>query len=176
MTSRLKFCQINHPSSQYTLEWRIILHHSSFSNLSCGIIFCFGWHIQGGPQKVQGMLVTPFKSFGLGIWSKVLSHLTLLATMWTILEDRGEVTFPSKIIWDSWAPTKVSFFAWEVTWGRILNIDQLKRRGWVLAGFCCMCKDADESVEHLLIHCGIARELTLSLLLLWHFVGSFFFH
>ncbi|KAL6333105.1 hypothetical protein AAG906_028288 [Vitis piasezkii] len=27
------------------------------------------------------------------------------------------------------------FFAWVATWGRILTMDQLKRRGWVLAGF-----------------------------------------
>ena len=45
-------------------------------------------------------------------------------------------------------------------------MDQLKRREWVLAGFCCMCKDVDESVDHLLIHCGVAR--------LWHFLFSFF--
>ena len=30
-------------------------------------------------------------------------------------------------------------------------MDQLKRRGWVLAGFCSMCKDADESEDHLFI-------------------------
>ena len=30
-----------------------------------------------------------------------------------------------------------------------------------------MCKDEDESDDHLLIHCGVAREL-------WHFLFSFF--
>ena len=35
-----------------------------------------------------------------------------------------------------------------------------------------MCTDADESINHLLAHRGDSlRVITLSLLLLWHFVG-----
>ena len=35
-----------------------------------------------------------------------------------------------------------------------------------------MCKDADESINHLLTHRGNSlRVITLYLLLLWHFVG-----
>ena len=88
------------------------------------------------------------------VWKASKNEVFSVRSFYNALEDKGEVTFPSKIIWDSWAPTKVSFFSWEVTWDRILSIDQLKKRGWVLAGFRCTCKDADESVEHLLIHCG----------------------
>ena len=36
----------------------------------------------------------------------------------------------------------------------------------VLAGWCCMCKNAEESVDHLLLHCWAARQL-------WHFVFKF---
>ena len=32
-------------------------------------------------------------------------------TFYDALEAEGEVTFPSKIVWGSWAPSKVSFFA-----------------------------------------------------------------
>ncbi|RVW67179.1 hypothetical protein CK203_062497 [Vitis vinifera] len=27
------------------------------------------------------------------------------------------------------APTKVAFFAWEATWGKVLTLDRLQRRG-----------------------------------------------
>ena len=92
------------------------------------------------------------------VW-KASKNGVSLQSFYNALKDRGEVTFPSKKIWDSQSPTEVRFFVWEVTWGRILIMDQLKRRGWVLAGFCYMCKDVDELVEHLLIHCGVVREL-----------------
>jgi hypothetical protein len=33
----------------------------------------------------------------------------------------------------------------------------------VMAGWCCLCRAAGESVDHLFLHCGVAREL-------WHCV------
>ena len=35
--------------------------------------------------------------------------------------------FPSGMVWNPWAPNKVSFFAWEAIRGRILTLGQLKR-------------------------------------------------
>ncbi|RVW85461.1 hypothetical protein CK203_038987 [Vitis vinifera] len=48
--------------------------------------------------------------------------------------------FPWGLIWRSWAPMKVSFFAWEASWNRISTIDQLKKRGWNMShsGFCIL--------------------------------------
>ncbi|RVX16622.1 hypothetical protein CK203_006130 [Vitis vinifera] len=40
---------------------------------------------------------------------------------------------PSKIIWRSCAQPKISFFAWEASWGRVLTLDRLQKKGWVLA-------------------------------------------
>jgi hypothetical protein len=77
-----------------------------------------------------------------------------------------EVCFPWKSIWGVKAPPRVAFFMWTVAWGWILTCDNLKKRGFVLAGWCCMCKNAEESVDHLLLHCWAARQL-------WNFVFQF---
>ncbi len=61
------------------------------------------------------------------------------------------------------APRRVAFFVWIVTWGRILTFDNLKKRGCVMQSWCCMCKDAEETVDHLFLHCQVAREI-------WSFV------
>ncbi|RVW74087.1 putative ribonuclease H protein [Vitis vinifera] len=37
--------------------------------------------------------------------------------------------FPNRRIWMDRVPTKVSFFAWEAAWGKILTLDKLQRRG-----------------------------------------------
>uniref|UniRef100_A0A2N9GJ10 Reverse transcriptase zinc-binding domain-containing protein n=1 Tax=Fagus sylvatica TaxID=28930 RepID=A0A2N9GJ10_FAGSY len=63
------------------------------------------------------------------------------------------VAFPWKIIWGVKSPRRVAFFMWTVAWGRILTCDNLRKRGIVLVGWCCMCKGDDESVDHLFIHC-----------------------
>uniref|UniRef100_A0A2N9FC99 Reverse transcriptase domain-containing protein n=1 Tax=Fagus sylvatica TaxID=28930 RepID=A0A2N9FC99_FAGSY len=76
-----------------------------------------------------------------------------------VLHTPQKIYFPWKGIWGLKAPPRVAFFMWTVAWGRILTCDNLKKRGFMLAGWCCMCKSADETVDHLLLHCRMARHL-----------------
>ena len=56
-------------------------------------------------------------------------------------------------------PTKVCFFAWEAFWGKVLTLDQLKKRGWCLANKCFLCCEEEQSIDHILIQCSRARVL-----------------
>ena len=56
-------------------------------------------------------------------------------------------------------PTKVSFFLWTAALGRILTIDNLRRYQVVVVDLYCMCKRGEETIDHLIMHCPIAREL-----------------
>ncbi|WKA09925.1 hypothetical protein VitviT2T_027534 [Vitis vinifera] len=67
--------------------------------------------------------------------------------------------FPKNRIWVGGVPTKIMFFTWEATWGKILTLDRLQKRGWQLPNRCFLCACDAESVDHLLIHCTVAREL-----------------
>ena len=72
--------------------------------------------------------------------------------------DRYEnVVFPYKFIWNSWVPTKVDFFAWEASWGKVLTLDDLKKKGRALANKCFLCGKEEETVDHLLVHCPHTR-------------------
>ena len=51
------------------------------------------------------------------------------------------------------------FFAWEAVWGKILTLDQLKRRGFAFANRCFLCHEWEETVDHLLLHCEKSRVL-----------------
>ena len=75
--------------------------------------------------------------------------------------------FPSSLVWNPWVPKRVNFFAWEAMWGRILTMDQLKRRGWVLPSRCYLCKVDEESANHVLIHCPKAA-------MIWHLIFALF--
>ena len=46
-------------------------------------------------------------------------------------------------------------FSWEVWWGKVLTMDQLKKRGFQLASRCPLCKEDEENIDHLLLHCSL---------------------
>ena len=56
-------------------------------------------------------------------------------------------------------PLKVGFFAWEASWGKVMTLDQLKKRGRSLANRCYLCEEEEETLNHLLVHCSKARML-----------------
>ena len=69
------------------------------------------------------------------------------------------LTFPWKIIWKGKVPPRVAFFSWTTALGRILTIDNFWKHRLILMDWCCMCKRSGESVDHLLLHYPMAREL-----------------
>ena len=60
--------------------------------------------------------------------------------------------FPHRLIWNSVVPTKMGIFSWEAAWGKILTLDNLKRRGMAFANRCFLCEEDEETIDHLLIH------------------------
>jgi mannosylglycoprotein endo-beta-mannosidase len=70
---------------------------------------------------------------------------------------------PWREVWRSKVPMRVAFFVWEVLHGKILTIDNLRRRGLCVIDWCYLCKADAESVDHLLLHCSVASDL-------WNFV------
>ena len=67
--------------------------------------------------------------------------------------------FPWHSIWNPIVPPKLGFFAWEASWGKVLTLDQLKKRGIPLVNRCFLCEEEEETTDHLLIHCSRAKML-----------------
>ena len=67
--------------------------------------------------------------------------------------------FPIKLILNNCIPTKIRFFAWEVWWGKILTMEQFKKRGRHLANRCPLCGKDEESLDHQLLHCPKVHNL-----------------
>jgi hypothetical protein len=62
-------------------------------------------------------------------------------------------------MWRTKAPPKATFFVWSAALGKILTLDNLRKRQVVVVNRCYMCKKDGESVDHLLLHCEVAHAL-----------------
>ena len=109
------------------------------------------------------------------VWKPTRKGIFDSRSFYHVLHVPSEICFPWKSIWGVKANPRVAFFMWTVAWDWILTCDNLKKRGFVLTGWCCMYKNADETVDHLLLHCwasllGIFGALSSSL---WGLIGCF---
>ena len=88
------------------------------------------------------------------IWTASRCRTFSVKSLDSILEPKDPLLFPSGSIWRLSTPPKVDFFAWEASWGKVLNMDQLQRRGYFLANKCFFCLSKVKMVDHLLLHCA----------------------
>jgi hypothetical protein len=88
-------------------------------------------------------------------------------TFYKALVCHEAASFPWKGIWRVKALKWVAFFGWTAALGKILTHDNLRRRRIVVVEWCVMCKKHGESVDHLLLHCDVAR-------VVWSFFYSLF--
>ncbi|RVW89101.1 putative ribonuclease H protein [Vitis vinifera] len=93
------------------------------------------------------------------LWKETKDGIFSVKSLYSSLASRRDVQFPYSNIWSTCVPTKVSFFAWEAYWGKVLTLDQLKKRGRSLANRCFLCGMEEESIDHILIQCSKARGL-----------------
>ena len=101
------------------------------------------------------------------VWKVSKNGIFSVKSLYNSLNPSYAVPFPWSIIWSPCVPTKVGFFAWEASWGKVLTQDQLKRRGWILANRCFLCCVEEETINNILVHCPKAR-------VMWDLVFSLF--
>jgi hypothetical protein len=73
------------------------------------------------PRAMDSMVWTPSSRHGFA----VKSYYTKI----TSLSSEELSSFPWKSIWKAKAPQRIAFFLWATTLGRILTVDNLRRRG-----------------------------------------------
>ncbi|RVW58897.1 putative mitochondrial protein [Vitis vinifera] len=66
------------------------------------------------------------------MWKVTSNGIFSVKSLYNDLSSRRAGLFPHGLIWSPSVPSKVSFFAWEASWGKVLTMDQLKRGGGLL--------------------------------------------
>nr|CAN70867.1 hypothetical protein VITISV_027610 [Vitis vinifera] len=92
-------------------------------------------------------------------WTETKSGKFSVKSLYLAIEAGGSARFPSSLIWNANVQPKISFFAWEATWGKALTLDKVQKRGWALANRCFLCLENEETIDHLLLHCSRTKVL-----------------
>ncbi|CAN1838944.1 Putative ribonuclease H protein At1g65750 [Linum perenne] len=98
--------------------------------------------VSEGPPAI----VWPLTESGLFSVKSLKAHLTRQ-------KFEGAADFPVDTIWSKVVPTKVQGFLWLSFHGRIATIDVLRSRGFHFPNRCSLCRQDEESVSHIFIHC-----------------------
>ncbi|RVW22206.1 putative ribonuclease H protein [Vitis vinifera] len=93
------------------------------------------------------------------LWRRGRNGQFRIKEAYSLLANPNDTVFPSRCIWVDRVPTKVAFFAWEATWGKVFTLDRLQIRGLQLPNCCFLCGCEQENVNHILIHCIVVRAL-----------------
>jgi hypothetical protein len=76
-----------------------------------------------------------------------------MRSFYTILTSTVNFPFPWKSICRTKGFPRVAFFVWSAALGKILTLDNLRKKNMVLVNICEMCEKDEESIDHLLLHC-----------------------
>ena len=81
-------------------------------------------------------------------WTETKSGKFSVKSLYVALEAGCSSLLPSSYIWNVNVQPKISFFAWEATWGKALTLDMVQKKGRALANRCFMCLEKEETIDH----------------------------
>ncbi|RVW93915.1 putative mitochondrial protein [Vitis vinifera] len=114
------------------------------------------WEVERLLLTIQGRRLNPLLEDRM-LWKETTNEIFSVKSLYNVLASRRVDQFPNSMIWSPCVPTKVSFFVYEASWGKVLTLDQLKKRSRILANRCFLCCEEEESIDHILIDCTRAR-------------------
>ena len=92
-------------------------------------------------------------------WESLFNHKFVVKRYNCSLSPHSPIMFPWKLIWKVKVPPRIAFFSWTSALGKVLTIDNLRKRGLIIQEWCCIYKRSREDVDHLFLHCSVAMEL-----------------
>lgn len=85
------------------------------------------------------------------------SYFSYLSSDSSIPDDAG-----FRFIWKSKVPPKVKILSWTIAHGRVSTADVLQKKRpnlFISPSMCVLCRNDEETMDHLFLHCKVARVL-----------------
>ncbi|KAJ3687618.1 hypothetical protein LUZ61_016782 [Rhynchospora tenuis] len=101
---------------------------------------------------------------GLPTWRWTQSGSFSSSSAYRVLSDCGIRSPTYELLWKLKSPPRVKVFLWLLLADRLLTQTNLILRGWPSIQACqCCSSNAQESANHLFLHCDLARQLWMAI-------------
>jgi hypothetical protein len=114
-------------------------------------------------SMIQGTQLHPSRPDKI-VWRWTASGLYSSASAYRMLLQVQCCILGAKEAWESMAPGKCRFFAWQVLHMKIWTSERLLRHGLPNSSPCILCNQESEMVNHLLLACVYSREVWFKVL------------
>lgn len=91
------------------------------------------------------------------IWGLNSKGCFMVKSLYARLFSTTNLLVPHKSIWMVEIQSQMSFFIWTCFLDKILTLNHLQNRGWILANRCVLCMVEVEYIHHILMHCFMAK-------------------
>ena len=81
------------------------------------------------------------------------------AAVWEVLRPKNEKVAWHKLIWTSFVVPKHCLIAWMAILNRLPTKDRLRNWGYGLEGVCSLCKQENETRDHLFFECSYSKNI-----------------
>jgi hypothetical protein len=75
------------------------------------------------------------------------------------IEDRGDRAWWWRVIWKFKCPLKAQIFMWLAMNNKVLTWKKLQKRGMHGPGWCILCKEFNETIDHMLMSCSYKEQV-----------------
>jgi hypothetical protein len=122
-----------------TIHWNVIFTRP-IQNLEVEMVLSFfkrlySFKLRQGDEDRKG-------------WSPSKRSKFEVKSFYQVLISPNGSPFSRKSIWRVKDPLQLVFFVWTVALGKILTLDNLRKRNAAVVEWCCMCKKSGESIDN----------------------------
>jgi zinc-binding in reverse transcriptase len=75
------------------------------------------------------------------------------------IKEGPRITCKFSVIWTLQLPTIVAIFQWFLFKNRLLTVDNLIRKGWIMPNICNLCRKEAETAQHMFQQCNYTRQV-----------------
>ena len=80
------------------------------------------WEVERLLLTIRGRRLIPLLEDRM-LWKETSNEIFSVKSLYNDLASRRVDQFPNGMIWSPCVPTKVSFFTWEASWGKVVTLD-----------------------------------------------------